>query len=268
MSPAPAASASELRRGLITQGRVIHALLLREVITRFGRHNIGVLWLFGEPMMFTVGVATLWSAGGFAHHSGVPIVPFAVTAYSTVLMWRNTIGRCSVAVLQNLNLLYHRNVQVIDILLTRCILECVGTIASFTILTTALVVSGWMPMPEDLLRVAGGLSLLAWFSTALGLLVGAMASLNELIDRIWHPVAYVLMPLSGAAFMVDWLPQRIRDFVLLLPIVHCVELLRSGYFGHIVTTYYSIPYVLAFNLGLTFVGLLVVRYASSRVEEL
>ena len=45
---------------LAIQGRVIHALLMREVITRFGRHNVGVLWLVGEPMLFTLGVAALW----------------------------------------------------------------------------------------------------------------------------------------------------------------------------------------------------------------
>ena len=47
---------------LAIQLRVIRALLMREVITRFGRHNLGVLWLVAEPMIFTLGVAALWSA--------------------------------------------------------------------------------------------------------------------------------------------------------------------------------------------------------------
>jgi len=36
--------------------------MMREVITRYGRDNLGVLWMVGEPMIFTIGVATLWSA--------------------------------------------------------------------------------------------------------------------------------------------------------------------------------------------------------------
>jgi hypothetical protein len=43
------------------QRRVIGALLMREIITRFGRDNLGVLWLFVEPMMFTLGVTALWT---------------------------------------------------------------------------------------------------------------------------------------------------------------------------------------------------------------
>ena len=35
--------------------RVIWALMLREMMTRYGRHNIGFLWLFAEPMLFTLG---------------------------------------------------------------------------------------------------------------------------------------------------------------------------------------------------------------------
>jgi ABC-type polysaccharide/polyol phosphate export permease len=203
---------------------------MREVITRFGRHNLGVLWLVGEPMMFTVGVAALWSAGGFNHESKLPIVPFAVTGYSSVLMWRNTVTRCSAAIQQNLNLLFHRRVKVIDILLTRILLECGGAMASFAVLTTLLVGGEWMEMPEDFLKVVGGMALLAWFALALGMLVGALASLSELIERIWHPMAYLLMPLAGAPYMVDWLPPPAREYVLLLPMVHCLELVREGLF--------------------------------------
>ena len=62
------------RQSLAIQRRVIWALLMREVITRFGRENLGVLWLILEPMMFTLGVATLWSAAGMAHGSSIPLV--------------------------------------------------------------------------------------------------------------------------------------------------------------------------------------------------
>ena len=39
---------------------------------------------------------------------------FAVTGYSSVLMWRNSVSHCNGAVRANLNLLFHRNVQVLD----------------------------------------------------------------------------------------------------------------------------------------------------------
>lgn len=119
-------------RSLAVQRRVIFALLMREVLTRYGRHNIGFLWLFVEPMIFTVGITILWNATGATHGSNLPISAFALTGYSTVLLWRNMPGRCSMAVTPNLALMYHRNVKVIDIFIARILLEVVGNTASFS----------------------------------------------------------------------------------------------------------------------------------------
>jgi len=72
--------------------------LMREIITRFGRENLGVLWLVAEPMLFTLGVTTLWTAAGLHRGSPIPIVAFAVTGYSSVLMWRNSANRSGGAI--------------------------------------------------------------------------------------------------------------------------------------------------------------------------
>jgi capsular polysaccharide transport system permease protein len=255
-----------LRRSLQIQGRVIWALLLREVITRFGRRNIGVLWLALEPMLFTLGVAALWTAAGLHHGSSIPIVAFAITGYSSVLMWRNTVGHCVHAIQANFNLLYHRNVQPVDVFLARILLEVVGASASFIVLSLLFVSLGFMAAPVDPLMVAAGWLMLGWFGAALGLLVGAATSFSELVKRLWTPTAYLLFPLSGAAFMVDWLPPASREFILLLPMVHGVEMLREGYFGNVVPVYHDAAYMAGINLVLTFLGLLLVRLASRHVE--
>ncbi len=78
------------------QLRVIGALLMREIVTRYGRDNLGFLWLFVEPMMFTLGVTALWAGTGL-RHSSLPIVAFAVTGYSAVWRSRPTWDCCSTA---------------------------------------------------------------------------------------------------------------------------------------------------------------------------
>jgi capsular polysaccharide transport system permease protein len=257
---------STLWRSLVIQRHVLHALMMREIITRFGRENLGVLWLVGEPMLFTIGVATLWTTAGFHHGSPIPIVAFAVSGYSSVLMWRNSASRAGSAVVQNKPLLYHRNVHVIDVLLTRTILEIGGATASFIVLTLFFVYIGWMPMPVDLLKVLFGWLMLAWFGASLALLIGAGAAFSETVERLWHPAAYLLFPLSGAAFMVDWMPIKLQKFVLLLPMVHGTEILRQGFFGNVVKTHYDVGYMAACCLVMTLGGLYVARQASRRLE--
>jgi capsular polysaccharide transport system permease protein len=253
-------------RSLAIQRRVLHALLMREVITRFGRKNLGALWLVVEPMLFTLGVAALWASAGLHERSPVPIIAFSITGYSSVLLWRNCSSRSSMAIESNIGLLYHRNVCVIDVLLTRILLEIGGATASFAVLAAFFTWIGWMPLPEDPLQVAGGWFMLAWFGTSLALVIGAGTAYSDIVEKLWHPASYLLFPLSGAAFMVDWLPPDLQDFVLALPMVHGVEILREGYFGNVVRTHYDAGYMAVSCLLLTLAGLYMVRHAGRLVE--
>lgn len=254
-----------LQRSFAIQLRVIGALLMREILTRYGRHNIGFLWLFAEPMMFTLGVTTLWTLTRATHGSSLPIVAFAVTGYSSVLLWRNMSGRCVNAVAPNAALMYHRNVKVIDIYASRLLLEAAGATISFITLTIIFVSIGWMPPPADILKVVTGWVMLAWFGAALALVVGTLSERSEVIEKLWHPMSYILFPLSGAGFMVEWLPIQAQKFVLLLPMVHGVEILRGGYFGSTVRVHYDISYMAIVCLCLTFFGLVQEREVSRTV---
>lgn len=254
-----------LRHSFAIQRRVIGALLMREMLTRYGRHNIGFLWLFVEPMLFTLGVTALWTATKSVHGSDLPIVAFAITGYSSVLLWRNMPGRSIGAIEFNLALMYHRNVRVIDIFLARLILEFAGATISFVVLTLLFTSLGWMSLPEDVLQVAGGWAMLTWFGMSLALLLGALSQRAELVEKLWHPFAYLLFPLSGAAFLVEILPQRAQELVLYLPMVNAVEYLREGFFGSKITAHYDMGYTALFCAGLTILGLAEVRRANRNV---
>lgn len=256
---------ASLRHSGRIQARVIWALLMREIITRYGRHNIGFMWMFVEPMMFTLGVAALWSFAGFSHGSSIPIVAFAVTGYSAVLLWRNMPNRTVGAVEPNLALMYHRNVKVMDIFASRILLEVAGATMSFTILSLLFIAIGWMPYPEDIMKVLVGWFMLAWFGGALAFTVGGLSAMSEVVDKVWHPITYLMFPLSGAMFMVEWLPETAQKILLYLPMVHGVEILREGYFGSAVRAHYDIAYMGVICLCLTLLGLSLTREVGRRV---
>lgn len=248
------------------QKRVLGALLMREIITRYGRHNIGFLWLFAEPMLFTLGVTALWTIAGLHKISDLPIVAFAVTGYSSVLLWRSMPSRCISAIEPNLPLLYHRNVRLLDVFIARIALEAAGTTISAVGLVLVFRGLEWMEFPEDVLLVAAGWVMLGWFGASLALFLGALSANSELVEKFWHPAAYILFPLSGAAFLVDSLPPVAQDAVLLLPMVHGVECLREGFFGSKVVTHFDLGYVAAWNAALTVAGLLMTRAIADKVR--
>jgi ABC-type polysaccharide/polyol phosphate export permease len=239
--------------------RVIGALLIREMLTRYGRNNIGFLWLFAEPMLFTLVLTAFWTATRSIHGSDIPIVAFALTGYLSLLLWRNMPNRCINALKSNMSLLYHRQVTITDIYYARIILEMMAATTSLIVLFIAFYALEWMKPPEDAFQVLGGWLLLAWFGAGLALTIGGLSEKWDVVGKLWPPFSFILFPMSGVAFLADALPPKLREVVLWLPMLNALEYLREGWFGSSINAHYSIPYVLVFNSILTFVGFSLAR---------
>jgi capsular polysaccharide transport system permease protein len=258
---------SSFWKALRIQFRVIYALILREVITRYGRENIGFLWVVGEPVLFTAGIATVWSFGSAIHGHKVGVLEFAVTGYSSVLLWRNCANRAVNGIQPNVDLLYHRRVRVFDVYFARSFLEVIAATLSFFLIGIVLTFLGFMQAPYDLGIVLVAWVLLAWVAVSLALVIGPLSEMSELLERVWHIATYLFFPLSGAVFMVDWLSPGMRSIVLWIPMVHCLEMLRGAYFGPSVHVWFSVKYILTFCTIATFLGLSMIRYVSTRITR-
>lgn len=251
---------------LAIQVRVIAALLMREILIRYGRNNVGFLWIIIEPMLFTLGVTLLWSIMKVGHHSDLPITAFALTGYSSVLLWRNTINRCNLAVRANSALLHHHYIAVFHLFAARIILEISSVTMSFLILSIFFISTGLMGMPANMLLLFCGWFLLAWFGLSLALVIGSVSELSNVIERLWHAVSYLLFPLSGAGFMAEWLPPTAQKILLWLPILNGVELIRDGMFGSMVKAHYSLTYLIFSSAFLTLLGLAFSMEVSKKLE--
>jgi ABC-2 type transport system permease protein/capsular polysaccharide transport system permease protein len=261
-SPADPVSATGIllrSRPFAVNRRVLSALLMRELLTRYGRNNIGFLWLFIEPMLFTLVITIFWTATRSIHGSAIPIAAFALTGYSSVLLWRNLVGRCLNAIQTNKALLYHRHVTIPDVYFARIILEILAVSTSFVALAIGLYGLDLMPPPEDAFQVLLGWVILSWFGAGLALTIGGLSEKVSLVAKLWPPFAFALFAFSGVGFLVDTLPPAMRDIVLWLPMLNGLEYMRQGWFGSAFVPHYDIEYLLGVNLVLTFAGLSLIR---------
>lgn len=222
---------ASLGRLFAVQASVIWALLLRELQTRYGRENIGFLWVIGEPIMFCSGVAVVWSLIRPAHEHGLPVTAFVITGYVPLTMWRHCIMRALKAFEANGALLFHRQVTPLDIILARVTLEVVGTVMAGIVVGGAAVLMGFMDPPKDFGLLYFGLLLHALFSLACALLIASLCERSDLLEKMLSAVMYLSLPLSGTFAMVSWLPHSWRWILLLSPSVHNLEMIRGGQFG-------------------------------------
>lgn len=254
------------KRSCVIQKRVIHALLMRELITRYGRRNIGFLWLFVEPLLLTLVIALLWKYIRADKFSTLNILAFMITGYPLAMMWRNASNRAMGAINANISLLYHRNVRVLDTIFTRILLEIAGATIAQIVIMALFIALGWIDPPHDIFYMLMAWILMAFFAFGLGLIICAIAQYIEVFGKIWGTLSFVLLPLSGAMFFVHNLPPMAQEIALWLPMIHGTEMFRHGYFGETVTTYESVGYIIVSNMVLIFVGLLLVRTFSKGIE--
>ncbi|MDH2998005.1 sugar ABC transporter permease [Pasteurellaceae bacterium LFhippo2] len=257
---------TSFKRSRVLQGRVIKALLMREIITRYGRKNIGFLWLFVEPLLLTFVIVMMWKFLRADKVSTLNIVAFTITGYPMMMMWRNASSRAIGAISANLSLLYHRNVKVLDTILSRVILEVAGATIAQILIMVVLITIGWIDIPSDPLYMLMSWTLMAIFALGLGLILCAIVQKFEAIGKIWSALAFVMMPLSGAFFFVHSLPSQVREYALMIPMIHGSEMFRHGYFGDSVTTYESIGFLIVSDLVLLFIGLSMIKRFSKGVE--
>lgn len=246
-------------RSLAIQWRVIGALVMRETHTRYGRENIGFLWVFLEPILFCGGVTIMWSLIRPSHEHGIPVAAFVVTGYNPLTMWRHCVSRSVKAFEANGSLLFHRQVTPLDIILSRLAIEIAASTAGFVITAGVVMLAGYLNAPKDLGLVYLGWFFVAFFSVGTSLVMAGLTEVSESAERFVQLLMYLSIPFSGAFTMVDWLPKAMQKVLLLSPSVHAYEMIRGGWFGPTSHPHYSVAFATASCTILMMVGLYVVK---------
>ncbi|WP_084085777.1 ABC transporter permease [Cupriavidus sp. USMAA2-4] len=256
---------STLRHGLRVQLRVIGALILRELHTRYGRENIGYLWLIAEPMLLA-GSVSLIHLGDPHHRGGILPVPFALGGYCVFIIFRSIITRAEGALHANQPLLYHRMVTIFDMLAARAVLETASSTAALFLLLAGACALGVAEPPARPLVLLAALALMSWFSFALSMMVCAATYVSKMAHRLIHPVVYLAMPMSGAFFLLKWIPEPYRGWLSWVPLTQIFELLRIGQFESFDSPYVDPAYLVAWCLALTLAGLACLRIVRRHIH--
>ena len=138
---------------------------MREMSTRYGRNNIGFLWVIVEPLIFAGGVSVIWSMIRPPYEHGMKLVPFLLTGYMPLIMIRQTVGYTVGGVRANQSLLYHRQITPLHVFIGRALMETLGVSFAACVVFFILYLAGIMDPPKDFLDltyVYGGWLLVAW----------------------------------------------------------------------------------------------------------
>ncbi len=243
--------------------RVVGALLIREMSTRFGSKPGGYIWAIIDPAGHIAFMSLIFMAITHTPALGKSFPLFFATGYLAFQFYAAMAGFLNGAIKANRTLLSYPNVAPIDTIVARYILQAGTTsVVSFCVLGVIL-----LTMDQPVYLNWPAIIEAAFAATVLGLGIGIfnnVATLRfPLYEQVFNIINRPMFLISGVFFLPDALPAPIRDIVLLNPLVHVVMLFRKGFYPEYRAEMMNMTYLYSFALTILFMGLLLFTRSAS-----
>jgi len=248
-----------LAAGWRIQRRVIGALMIRELSTRFGRENFGFLWMMFEPLLFPALVAMVWRLLKGSEDHGISVIAFVVTGYVPLTLFRHAVGRSLGVITANGGLMYHRQISLLDFIFVRFLIEMIGAMMAFVLIASVLIYFGVFPVPADPGLMIGGWLIYSLITLSICLVLAPLSEVSSLLEKLIPVTTYVMIPFAGTFNLVSWLDPSLRNAMMWSPFVDAMEMIRSGVFGNRIHAYYNVWIPLAESMVCFMIGLVLCR---------
>ena len=260
---------SELRHGLIVQGRVIGALVLREIHTINGNSRLGYLWVLIQSI-FSIGV--FWGVRHFmgadqAPH-GMNMAVFLATGFGLWNIFATGIGRCMSAVEGNRALLTFPQVTELDVMIARIVVISATQIVTMAIIIFVALLSMNEPMmPGSIALLLLLLVAVPMLSLGLGMILAALAVFIPALTKVVPMILRILFFVSGIFFSISVFSQSVAEILMLNPMLHAIELMRMSLHEPYAVNGVSLAYVLASAIVTCAIGGYLERYVRTRRRD-
>ena len=229
----------------------VHALLMRELKTRFGSSKLGYFWALAEPALQASVLAIMFSLIGRNSLSGVPVALFMLVALIPFKFFSKLLPQLAASVEANKGLLAYRQVSPIDPFIARLLIEIATFILVYIILMSILAWLGFEVWPADLLELITVSGLLMLLASGLGLLLCNAVLYWRDTPKLLGMVMTPMMFISGIFYSATMIPSQYWYLFTWNPLFHLIELSRDAMFVSYVTpvgdAYYVAFLALIFN---------------------
>jgi capsular polysaccharide transport system permease protein len=243
------------RTALQIMSDTVHALMMREIKTRFGSNRLGYFWALVEPMVQAGIMALMFSLMGRSSVAGIPVALFLLVGILPFKIFSKLLPQLSAAVESNKGLLSYRQVSAIDPIITRVIIEAATFLIVYCLLMGFMAWLGFAVIPDDLLAVLYASSLLIITSVGLGLMLCSAVTYWKDVSKVVGMITMPMMIISGVMFSATMIPSQYWYLFDWNPVFHAIELSRDGYFSAYTTPvgdwgYLELCAFICFSFGL------------------
>ncbi len=253
--------------GITVQGRVIYALMMREIHTLYGNTIIGYLWAVFQCL---ANVLIFWfirfMLGAHAPH-GMSILAFLLSGFLPWLIFSDTLAKCMSAVRANRALLTFAQVTPLDLMISRAIVVWATQLVS----SILIIILGYL-VNQPVFITNFGYFLLAImaapiFGLSMGIIISTLGYFWSPLIKIVHIFMRIVFFTSGIFFSISVVPHPYQDYLLYNPLVHLIELARKSMSAPYMNSVLDLNYFIMWFLISFVFALLFERYMRGKIVE-
>ncbi|MDO4699740.1 MAG: ABC transporter permease [Moraxella sp.] len=247
------------RSGLAVMVAAFHALLMRELQTRFGSYRLGYLWAPLDVILQMAIFLVIFGALMKRVLPGIDYMLFLVSGFTPFFMMQKIATRSLGAVAANAGLLMYRAVRHIDVIIARSFLELVIYFSTFVILLLGLAFFGIGFSLAHLDIVLFCWLMMFLFAFGLAMVLMIVGHYGGEISKIISIIFTILYFISGVLYSVHVVPEPYLSYLMYNPFIHVLEILRHALSPTYPIYHASMLYFIKWTVGVNFLGLLLYK---------
>lgn len=239
--------------------RTIAALMLREMAAQYGRNPGGYLWAILEPLGMIVILSLGFALMLRSPSLGNSFLLFYATGYLPFTLFIKVSRVIMNAMGYSRALLRYPAVSWFDAVAARALLHVLTELlVSYLLLAGILIVIDTRTV-LDFGPIVESFAMAALLGIGVGLVNCVFVGFIPVWLNIWNIFTRPLFLASGIFWVLSDLPQVAADILWWNPLVHITGLARLGYYPTYEPQFISKVFVWGLGLGLTALGLLLMR---------
>jgi len=253
---------------LRSQGRVLGAMIVREIDEQLGRGGHRLLLGIIEPL-FVLSIAIVWHT--LLHWQpayGTSKVLFIASGLYGTFLFVHLSGEFRSKSKGSVASRRYPAEKTLDIILAASFMKlfvyACGGIVGFGLIYTEFT---YEALPRNWSAALLGLFSLSMLGLGMGLCNAAFEQMAPIWRYIWQPIARGLILFSGVIYVPDFLPVRIRDILIWNPVQQGIELFRMGFYPGYPDQCYTPLYLWSIAPGLVILGLCLDRVFRRLLDE-
>ncbi|OBX48738.1 ABC transporter permease [Moraxella nonliquefaciens] len=247
------------RSGLLVMGAAFHALLMRELQTRFGSYRLGYLWAPLEVILQMAIMMIIFGAIMKRVLPGMDYMLFLVAGFTPFFMMQKIANRSLGAVSANAGLLMYRAVRHIDVIIARSFLELVIYFITFVILLCGLAFFGVGFSVAHLDMVLLCWVMMFFFAFGLAMILMIVGHYGGELSKIISVIFTVLYFASGVIYSVHMVPEPYLSYLMYNPFIHNLEMIRHSLSPTYPIYHVDMWYFVKWMMCVNFLGLLLYK---------